>query len=166
MWHFGNSKNKGTELWWRGWDWVQGHHKESTGDLDGDSLLKLFFWTSSQDGGIGRYTLPPHTTKRRTTTNLKTKYNQNWQKIKLYGSLTTKEFRKKHSSRPVGGVETGSWGGEDAQQGSSWRTRWTRWRLVVPHLHVDKPEGTTGERFRPCNPGFQHRKRKPQNPWL
>ena len=35
--------------------------------------------TSGQDGGVGRYTLPPHTTKRRTTTNLKTKNNQNCQ---------------------------------------------------------------------------------------
>ena len=50
----------------------------------------------------------PHTTKRRTTTNLKTKNNQNCQKIKVYGSLTTKEIKKKHSSRPVGGAETGS----------------------------------------------------------
>ena len=28
---------------------------------------------SGQDGDIGRYTLLPHTTKRKTTTNLKTK---------------------------------------------------------------------------------------------
>ena len=48
------------------------------------------------------------------------KNNQNCQKIKLYGSLTTKELEKKHSSRLVGGVETGSWAGEDAQQGSGW----------------------------------------------
>ena len=58
--------------------------------------------TSSQDGGIGRYTLPPRTTKRRKTTNLKTKNNQNCQKIELYGSLTTKELKKKHSSILVG----------------------------------------------------------------
>ena len=51
----------------------------------------------------------PHTTKRRTTTNLKTKSNQNCQKIELYGSLTTKELKKKHSSRLVGGAEMGSW---------------------------------------------------------
>ena len=63
----------------------------------------------SQDGGIGRHTVPPHTTKRRTTTNLKTTNNQNLQKIELYGSPTTKELKKKHSSRPVGGAETGSW---------------------------------------------------------
>ena len=63
--------------------------------------------TSGQDGGVDRYTLPPHTTKRKTT-NLKTKNNQTCQKIELYGSLTTKELKKKHSSRPVGGAETGS----------------------------------------------------------
>ena len=56
----------------------------------------------------GRHTVPPRTTKRRTTTNLKTKNHQNCKKIKLYGSLTTKELKKKHSSRPVGGAETGS----------------------------------------------------------
>ena len=63
------------------------------------------FW---QDGGVGIYTLPPHTTKRRSTTNLKIKNNKNYQKIKLYGSLTTKELKKKHSSRPVEGAELGS----------------------------------------------------------
>ena len=64
----------------------------------------------------------PQTTKRRTPTNLKTKNNQNCQKIELYGSLTTKEL-KKHSFRPVGGAETGSQGGEDSQQDGGWRTR-------------------------------------------
>ena len=62
--------------------------------------------TSGQDGGVGRYTVPPHTTKR-TTTHFKTKNNQNCQKIKLYGSPTTKELKKKHSFRPVEGVEPG-----------------------------------------------------------
>ena len=33
---------------------------------------KRKIWTSGQGGG-GRYTLPIHTTKRRTTTDLKTK---------------------------------------------------------------------------------------------
>ena len=60
--------------------------------------------------------MPPHTTKRRPTTNLKTKNNQNCQKIKLYGSLTTKELKKKYSPRPVGGAEMGSWGR------NSWKT--------------------------------------------
>ena len=60
--------------------------------------------------------MPPHIAKRRTT-NLKQKitHNQNYQKIKLHGSLTTKELKKNHSFRPVGGVETGSWGREDFQ---------------------------------------------------
>ena len=53
--------------------------------------------TSGQHGGIGRHIVPPPTTKRRTTANLKTKNNQNYQKIELYGSPTTKELKKKHS---------------------------------------------------------------------
>ena len=73
--------------------------------------------TSGQDGGIGRCT-----TKRRTT-NLKIKNNQNCQKTELYGSLTTKELKKKHSLRLAGGAETGNHGGED-RQGGGWRTPW------------------------------------------
>ena len=64
--------------------------------------------TSGQDGGIGRYTMPAHTTKRRTKKQLKNKNNENSQKIKPYGSLTTKELKKKHSSRLVGEAEMGS----------------------------------------------------------
>ena len=36
---------------------------------------KIMGRTSGQDGGIGRHTVPPGTTKRKTTTNLKTKNN-------------------------------------------------------------------------------------------
>ena len=50
----------------------------------------------------------PPCTDERTTTKLKTKNKQNCQKIKLYGSLTTKELKKKHSSRLVRGAEMGS----------------------------------------------------------
>ena len=66
--------------------------------------------------------MPPHKTKRRTT-NLKANIKQNCQKIKLYGSPTNKELKKKHSCRPVGGAETGSRGREDLWQGSGWQTR-------------------------------------------
>ena len=45
--------------------------------------------------------------------------------MKLYGSPTTKELKKKHSSRLVGGAETASWGGEDPWQGGGWRTQWS-----------------------------------------
>ena len=78
--------------------------------------------TSGQDGGIGRHTVPRHTTKNRTTKNLKRKNNQNCQKIELYASLTTRELKKKHSFRPVGGAEMGSQGREDLWQGGGWRT--------------------------------------------
>ena len=114
--------------------------------------------TSGEDGDIGRYTLPPHTTKRRTTTNLKTKNNQNCQKIELYGSLTTKELKRKHLSRLAGGAEMDSQGGEDV--------RWWLADQPVSHLRADKLGETTGERNKPHNPGFWHRKRKPQNLWL
>ena len=66
---------------------------------------KRVFRSSSQDGGISRNTLLPCTTKRRKPSNLKRKNNKNCHKIKLYGSLTTKELKKKHSSRLVGGAE-------------------------------------------------------------
>ena len=37
---------------------------------------------------------------------------------------------------------------------------------AVPHPGTDKLGGTTGEWDRPCNPGFQYGKLKPQNLWL
>ena len=40
----------------------------------------------------------------------------------MYGSPKTKELKKKHSFRPVGGAEMGSQGGEDSGQGGSLRT--------------------------------------------
>ena len=55
-----------------------------------------------------------------------------------YGSPTTKELKKKHSPRPVGGVEVG--GQAERTQARQWLADW-----VVPHLSVDKPGGTTGE---------------------
>ena len=76
--------------------------------------------TSCQDGGVGRYTLPPCTTKRRTITNLKTKHNQNCQKIKMYGNPTTKELKNKHSFRLVGGAEMDSQAGEDGGPVGGW----------------------------------------------
>ena len=75
-------------------------------------------WSSDQDAHVVRNALLPRTSKRRITTNLKTINDQNCQKIKLHGTPTTKEL-KKHSSRPVGGVETGDrqLSGEDTWQG-------------------------------------------------
>ena len=123
---------------------------------------------------VSRYTLLPHTTKRRKT-NFKTKNNKKFQKIELCGSLTIKDLKKKHSPRLVGGVEMDSQGGENFWQGSGWRfgvvRQWlvnlARWPLAdqaVPHLHVDKPGGTTGETGgSPYNTGFRLGEIKPQN---
>ena len=107
-----------------------------------DSRKKCrYYWTSGQDGGIGRYTLAPHTTKRRTTTNLKTKSNQNCQKTKLYGSLTTKKLKKKPSSRP------GRRGRRQlaARQQLEDYSRQGGWLVEqVPHFHVGKLGGKMG----------------------
>ena len=46
--------------------------------------------------------MPPFTTIRRITTNLKTKNTQNCQKIELYGSLVTKNLKKPYSYRQEG----------------------------------------------------------------
>ena len=123
------------------------------------SLKVSAFWgTSGQYGDISRYTLPPHTTKRRTTTNLKTKNNQNCQKIELYGSLTTKELKKKHSSRLVRGWR---WTAGVRRTAGKARQRLEEWE--VPHLHVDKQGGATGERDRLSNPGTTCGEIRPQN---
>ena len=116
----------------------------------------MFCRTSSQDGGIGRYTLPPHTTKR-TTTNLKTQNNHNCQKIELYGSLTTKEFREQdrpckpgfqgRELKPQHLTENtcGGWGGS---RRNSQPHRWVHWRdpqgpgtYTSPPTWESAPEG-------------------------
>ena len=88
---------------------------------------------------------------------------KNCQKIELYGSLTTKELKKKYSSRPVGGEEMGSrvertlgkaGGPGQARQRLTDQVRQQLVDRAVPHLHADKQGGTTRERDRPCNPGF------------
>ena len=110
--------------------------------------------------------MPPRTIKRKVTTNLKTKNNQNCQKIELYGSLSTKELKKKHLPRHVGGAETGSWVESTHSKVAARGLGWVQQQLVdwaFPHLCADKPGGTTGEQDRPCNPGFRSRELKLQN---
>ena len=56
--------------------------------------------------------------------------------------------KKKHSFRLVGGLEMGSRGREDVQQGK-WLEDWGRqgsgWQTRSSHIYVDKLGGTTGE---------------------
>ena len=68
---------------------------------------------------------------------MKSKNNENCQKIKLYGSPITNELKKKHSSRLVGGAETGSWGGEDVGQGGGWGNgQGGGWRSGQSHIRM------------------------------
>ena len=48
----------------------------------------------NQDGGVGRHTTPPRTTRTDRESNGK--------------GVDTKEIKNKHSSRPVGGADTGT----------------------------------------------------------
>ena len=126
--------------------------------------FKMTEQTYGQDGSVGGYTVPPWTTKKSTKTNLSTKNNQNWQEMELYGSLTTKDLKKKHSSRPVGGAGMGSRAERPCGKAAAVGPGPARWWLadwVVPHLHVEKSGGTAGEWDRPCNPGFHCRDSKP-----
>ena len=94
---------------------------------------------------------------------LKTRNNWNGQKIELHGSPTTKELKKKHSSRLVGAAETGSGaertrskagaGGpsEVADCGAGW---------VKLQLAGQAAAGGPGDR--PHNPGLQCGEMKPQ----
>ena len=56
--------------------------------------LKRSLRNSGQDRGVGRYTLPPHTTKRKTTTNLKTKNNQNCHKNQTVWKSNNQEVKE------------------------------------------------------------------------
>ena len=55
----------------------------------------------NQDGGVGRHTAPPCTTRADRESNGR--------------EVHTKEIKNKHSSRPVGGAESGSQGREDSR---------------------------------------------------
>ena len=100
--------------------------------------------------------------QKKETTNLKTKSNQNSQKIELYGSLTTKELKKKPSSRLVGGAE--GTGGKAV----GWRTRVGKAAVgggggTSPHSCAKPRRNNWG--MRPRNPGFQCGEIKSQNLW-
>ena len=96
--------------------------------------------------------------KRRTTTNLKTKNNQNWQKIELYGNPITEELKKKYLPRPVGGQRWAAW----------WRGLTARQHLedrVVPPSWADKLGGTTGEWDRPTTQGSSREMKSQTSDW-
>ena len=72
----------------------------------------------------------------------------------MYGSPTTKESKKKHSPRPVGGAEMGSQvertrgktmagGPRQARKQLVLQGIWWLVEQAVPHLHASKPGGTT-----------------------
>ena len=88
--------------------------------------------------------MPPPTTER-TTTNIKTK-NYNCQKIKLYGSLTTrvKEETFIHTDRRGRDGQPGKTGCRAGQQMEDQVGEVASGPAVLLS-HADKPGGTTGD---------------------
>ena len=76
--------------------------------------------------------------QKKDNNKFKHKNNQNCQKIELYGSPTIKELKKKHSSRLVGGAETGNWGKEDVWRGG-W---WTRQSHICVQINWEEQLGS------------------------
>ena len=60
-------------------------------------------------------------------------------------------------------IQTGRRGRDGQPEGRGLSARWQLAGRVILHLHADKLGGTTGERDRPRNPGFQLGEIKPQN---
>ena len=81
----------------------------------------------------------------------------------MYGSRTTKELKKTHSSRPVGGVETGSWAERTHSKAAAGRPSEVadcgvgRAKL---QLAGEAAAGGPGDRL--SNPEFQRGEIKPQ----
>ena len=102
--------------------------------------------TSGRGGGLGRNPLLLGTTKRRMTTNVKTKNNRICQKIKLHGSPTTKKL-KTHSSRPIGRVERMCSKAVIAQVRRGWWARWFHipvWISQEEQLESEMDQKTQG----------------------
>ena len=110
------------------------------------TYLKNKKGTSSQDGGIGRYTVPPHITKRRTTTNLKTKKQPELTENLTVWKLDNQGVKEETFIQTNRRGKDRQWvertpgkaaaGGPAKQQIADW---------VVPHSCTDKLGGTTGE---------------------
>ena len=125
-----------------------------------------------QNGGVGRQThcASSHNQKK-DNNNLKTKNNPNWQKIELYGSQAIKEIKKTHSSRPVGGAETGSWVERIRSKAAAGGPREVAdCRVGQARLQLAGEAAAGGPGDRPHNPEFQREEIKPQtsdwkHPW-
>ena len=97
--------------------------------------------SENQDGGVGRHTVPPRTTRTDRESTAR--------------GYDTKEIKNKHSSRPVGGAEMGT------------RVEKTRVAVAGPRL---AEYGTNGagslSTSRPCSPTFAalHSADKPRGP--
>ena len=81
-----------------------------TGVATGESSIEIpqnvEYGGSDQDGDIGRYGSPLHTTTSKLKLKYRTTITQNRQKLSRMKVLTTTELKKPHPYRWVGGAQT------------------------------------------------------------
>ena len=70
----------------------------------------------------------------------------------------TKELKKKHPSRPLGGEETGNRDREDSRQGGSWKTRQSH---ICALINWEKQLGRERETAQPRVPAQGNKASKP-----
>ena len=73
--------------------------------------------TSDQDGGVGRHTVSPRTTKRRTATNLKTKKQPKLTENRTVWKSDNQGVKEETFIQTGGRGGDGQPGGEDSRQG-------------------------------------------------
>ena len=101
----------------------------------------------------------PCTTKRRTTTNLKTKIQPELPENRTIWKSDKQEVKEETFIQTSRRAEMGNWGG-----GGGGPARRRLADQKVPHLPVDKPGGTTGDGDRLHNPALQHWDKKISKP--
>ena len=80
-------------------------------------------FTSSQDGGIGRHTVPPRTTKRGTTTDLKNKNQPELPENQTVWKSDNQGVKEETFIQIGRRGRDGQLGRKDSWQGGSWQTQ-------------------------------------------
>ena len=93
--------------------------------------------TSGQDGCIGRHTVPPHTTKRRTTTNVKTKNQPELTENQTVWKPNNQGVKEETFTQTGRRGGDGQPGAEDLRQGGHWWTgRGGGWPTGWSHVRM------------------------------
>ena len=101
--------------------------------------------------------------QKKDNNKFKNKKQPELTEIKLYGSPTTKEIKKKYSSRLVGGAETGSWAERShCKAAAGGPSEVTDCGTGQARLQLASEVAVGGPSDRQHNPGLQRGEIKPQ----